>query len=437
MKMGGDTAKVDMYERLPVPFGLVRFGVAPDHPEVKNVINDFAEVASHSNFRFFGNVDVGRDVSMDALERAYDAVVVCTGAEGEKVLGIPGEELPGVVGAPHFVKWYNGHPDYRALDVPSPGNTAVILGQGNVALDVARILTKSSNELKPTDIEAAAIERIGQWQREGLREVQVIGRRGFAQAAYTNKELREQLTCSEDVLAVVDPKDLELSRNPASEEELKKNRAKKRSIEILEKMAANFAEKDTTSKRVVWFRFLRSPTALLSSDAGNLTAVRLAQNALEGDAGRQRAVLVPGTEEDVPCGLVVRSVGFDITPMEGVPLRAGRVPHSGGRVELDQDRVGRLYVSGWAKRGPTGVVASNIPDAQETATSIIKDVTSEPSRAQGAALAEEAIAASGTQVVSFQDWQRLQAEEIRRGQADGRAAVKFNQVEPALQWLRA
>eukprot|EP00401_Gymnodinium_catenatum_P014221 CAMPEP_0117620148 /NCGR_PEP_ID=MMETSP0784-20121206/86982_1 /TAXON_ID=39447 /ORGANISM="" /LENGTH=510 /DNA_ID=CAMNT_0005424059 /DNA_START=49 /DNA_END=1577 /DNA_ORIENTATION=+ len=433
---GADHVKIDMYERLPTPYGLVRFGVAPDHPEVKNVTNDFTSIASTPGFRFFGNVAIGSGpgmLSLDVLRKSYDAVVVCTGAEGERHLGIPGEDLRGVVGAPPFVKWYNGHPDYVELGPVEPGEAAVVVGHGNVAIDVARILARAPSELRRTDIDSRAIAKVAEWQQRGLRTIHLVGRRGFVQAAFTNAELRELLTFSDEAIAVVDPEELALSRNDASEKELAKSRMKKRSVDILEKMAANFAHKDTTSKRVIWLRFLASPTQVVGS-GGAVSGIRLARTRLEGEPGAQSAVEAdPGSPGDVvPCGLVVRSVGFGMTPLEGLPSdERRRVPHVQGRVVEATGSQGGIYVSGWAKRGPTGIIASNIGDAQETAGRLLKDLaerSSTESLGANVAAAEAELASTGRRVVSFADWQRLEAEELRRGTAEGRPAVKFTDI---------
>jgi len=434
---------VDMFERLPTPFGLVRFGVAPDHPEVKNVTNDFTQVAATPGFRFLGNVEVGKDVTLAALQREYDAVIMCTGAEGERLLGIPGEDLPGVMGAPAFVKWYNGHPDYVGLNpLQDAGEAAVVLGQGNVAIDIARLLTRPPNEQHSTDIHAGALAQIGEWQRSGLRTVHLVGRRGFVQAAFTNAELRELLTISDEVLPIVDPDELALCRNPASEQELAKNRMKKRSVDILSKMAENFALKDTTSKRIIWLRFLWSPAAVLPSlDGKRVAGIRLDRNELQGEPGKQIAVKSSSSsQEDVPCGIVLRSVGFQLTPMEGLPLNGRkRVPHVQGCVTCPNeagDAHGGLYVCGWVKRGPQGTVATNIPDAQETAKRVLKDLK-ERGRSSGADATNRgpAMVAPGTRVVSFTDWQRLEAEEARRGNDCGKCASKFTDVGEMLRVL--
>ena len=431
-KAGDGAMKIDMFERLPTPFGLVRFGVAPDHPEVKNVINDFGAVAEMPNFRYFGNVEVGTQPSLEALRKMYDAVVLCTGASGERLLGIPGEESLGVLGAPAFVKWYNGHPDYKALKLPhSAGESAVVLGQGNVALDVARLLVRSPKELDTTDMERDAVNQIAAWQQKGLRTVHIVGRRGFVQAAFTNAELRELLTCSEEVLPVVDPDELALCRNPASEEELSKSRMKKRSVDILEKMAANFADVETTNKRVLRLHFLRSPQEVLSD--GELRGIRLARMQLQGEAGRQVAASSSDPALDISCGLVVRSVGFDILPFHGLPLKSNRVPHTQGCVEQSSEDLGGLYVSGWLKRGPQGIIASNIGDAQETAAKLWNDLQSQSAKASPESFVTSLL--SENAVVGFQDWKRLEAEELRCGQEMGKAAAKFTQVPEMLKFL--
>jgi len=427
---------VDMYERLPTPFGLVRFGVAPDHPEVKNVINDFSAVAENARFRFFGNVEVGKDVSMDLLEKAYDAVVVCTGAQGERKLQIPGEDAPGVMGAPAFVKWYNGHPDHQSEIEQLPENVGsgiAVVGNGNVALDVARLLLKEPGELRQTDMCDAAIDRIGMWQSRGLQTVHVLGRRGVVQAAFTNKELRELLDVS-GVLPVVDPEELSLSMNDASEKELATNRPKKRSLEIINKMVANFADRESTSKRVLWLRFLAAPTEVLAGSDGTCSALRWQRTQLSGEAGKQSVKVMDSEPQQIDCGLVVRSVGFDLTQMPGVPIDSrNRIPHKSGRVDAGEGR--RLYVAGWAKRGPTGVIASNIPDAQETANTVWADLSSRSSAAHVSA-AEDALRACSAQVVSFSDWMKLQAKEQERGAQEDRPARKLTDIDEMLRLLR-
>eukprot|EP00930_Biecheleria_cincta_P097833 TRINITY_DN89520_c0_g1_i1.p1 TRINITY_DN89520_c0_g1~~TRINITY_DN89520_c0_g1_i1.p1 ORF type:complete len:502 (-),score=80.98 TRINITY_DN89520_c0_g1_i1:373-1845(-) len=437
-KAAGESLKVDMFERLPTPFGLVRFGVAPDHPEVKNVINDFSEVAETPGFRFFGNIEISPNkLSLSSLRKHYDAVVLCTGAEGEKHLGIPGENLAGVVGAPGFVKWYNGHPDFTQLQVPPPGEAAVVLGQGNVALDAARLLVRSPEEVHGTDMEAQAIERIASWQKAGLRTVHVVGRRGFVQAAFTNAELRELLTISEHVLPIVDPAELTLCRNPASEEELAKSRMKKRTLEILEKMANNFAQRESTSKRLLWLRFLRAPTEIIPGEPGQVGSIRLQRTELRGEPGKQTAAPASTSDDiDLACGLIVRSVGFDLLPLEGLPLNErNRVPHTNGCVDPGTDETAGLYVSGWVKRGPQGIIASNIADAQETATKILADLAGRTPKTLSADEMSREVSAMGCPVVTFEDWKKLQMEEQRCGKSMGKTACKFTDVSQMIKHL--
>mmetsp|Transcript_31481 Transcript_31481/g.83937 ORF Transcript_31481/g.83937 Transcript_31481/m.83937 type:complete len:504 (-) Transcript_31481:322-1833(-) len=426
---------VDMFERLPTPFGLVRFGVAPDHPEVKNVTNDFTDVAASPRFRFFGNVEIGRDLTLSDLQKSYDAVVICVGAQGERLMDIPGEGLRGVAGGPEFVKWYNSHPDHVGLELPGPGDTAVVVGQGNVALDIARVLARAPSDLSGTDINPRALRQIGIWQQRGLHTVHVVGRRGFVQAAFTNKELRE-LTTLTDVLPVVDPVELELCRNAASLQELAKDRAKKRSVPILDKMAENFALRASTSKRVIWLRFLLSPSEILDTGAGSVAGMRFDRNELKGEVGRQVASrLAPTVSETLPCGLIVRSVGFQLTQLDGLPLNGqGRVNHRAGLVEQPgiSPSSAALFVSGWHKNGPTGVIATNIPDSQETAASVLGDLSRRQSHACPETV-EQTLKQRGINVVTFQDWKAVEAEELRRGAEDQKVALRLTDASEMLR----
>jgi len=430
--------RVDMFERLPTPFGLVRFGVAPDHPEVKRVINDFGIVAATPGFRFFGNVEVGSDISLETLRRAYDAVVVATGAQGERLLNIPGEDLHGVVGAPAFVKWYNGHPDFVSLEPAEPGESVVVVGQGNVALDIARVLTSDIARLQATDIHRPALARFAAWQRSGLRAVHIVGRRGFVQAAFTNAELRELLSFSNEVLPIVDPSDLVLSRNPASEDELAQSRMKKRTVRILETMAENFAQRESTSKRIIWLRFLLSPSAVLPSDAcSGAGGIHLERMELSGEPGNQVAVSVNhGSGEDIACGLIVRSVGFDLIPIPELPMEGRRVPHLQGRVEPPIPGRGGLYICGWAKNGPRGIIATNIADAAETTTCLLADLKAcEGELHTDVSAVESALMTACVRTVDFGDWRRIEAEERRLGADCGASAVKLTDVGDMLRVL--
>jgi len=304
-----------------------------------------------------------------------------------------------------------------------------------VALDVARILTASPANLLKTDIHRPALDGIDSWQKHGLRTVHLFGRRGFVQAAFTNAELRELLSFDEEVLPIVDPAELALCRNAASEEELSTNRAKKRSVSILEKMAKNFELKDTTSKRILWLRFLWSPS-MVQGDGNGVSGLVLDRTELSGKAGQQSAQKASSGEfAEVPCGLAVRSVGFDLMPFEGLPIQNRRVLHEHGRV-FGPSEEGGLYVSGWLKRGPQGIIASNIGDAQETSHCVLADLQQQGSTSKAdVAPVEAMLKASGKRLVSFEDWRRIEAEELRLGAADGRAAVKFTDVPAMLRLL--
>mmetsp|Transcript_128774 Transcript_128774/g.294016 ORF Transcript_128774/g.294016 Transcript_128774/m.294016 type:complete len:473 (+) Transcript_128774:16-1434(+) len=413
-------AKVHLYERLPVPFGLVRWGVAPDHPEVKNVADDFHSVATtySDRFQFFGNTTVGDApgaqggpaVALEDLRRGYDGVVLAYGAEADTRLNLPGEEGPGVLTAREFVLWYNGHPDFSHLKVDlSRVQEAVVIGQGNVALDVARVLLRSPAELAKTDITAHAVAAL---ETSAVKKVTVLGRRGAAQAAFTNKELRE-LTRDPAFTAALDPANLEACLNEASQKEIASSRPRKRTMDILQGMAKQWESRDTAD-RVLEIAFLRSPVGYERGPDG-VTGLRVAHTRLAGQPGSQRA-MVTEQEEVLGAQMVVQSVGFKVTPIPGVPFERGAVVRRGAVVLDREDQLAPVFSAGWLKRGPTGVIATNIPDAQETADAVVRIVGGGPAAAPG--LAQPAGA------VSFEGWLRIRAEEERRGAVKGKPAEK-------------
>ncbi|KAF7641741.1 hypothetical protein LDENG_00273120, partial [Lucifuga dentata] len=325
--------EVDIYERLPVPFGLVRFGVAPDHPEVKNVINTFTQTAKHARCRFYGNVNVGKDVSMEELQKAYHAVVLSYGAEGNRMMGIPGEDLPGVYSAKDFVAWYNGLPSSRQQNPDLSCDAAVILGQGNVALDVARILLSPIDMLKKTDITRPALEALAESR---VRRVLIVGRRGPMQVAFTIKELREMVK-----LPGTRP-DMVVSDFEGVKEALKElPRPRRRLTELMMKTALEIPAEEERQRRDeasrVWgLRFFRSPVEILSGpDRSRTSGIRLAVNRLQGSGEAARAVLT-GEVEDVSCGLVISSIGYKslaIDPSVPFDSRKAIVPNTTGRVQ--------------------------------------------------------------------------------------------------------
>ena len=410
-----------MIETLPAPFGLVRYGVAPDHPKIKNIIARYEKTAEHPSFAFLGNTEVGRDLSVDELRRFYDAIVFASGAQTDRRLGIPGEDLPGSYTATEFVAWYNGHPAYQDRTFDLSCDCAVVIGQGNVAVDVARILAKTTDELKDTDITAHALEVLAESR---LREIHMVGRRGPVQAAFTPVELKE-LGELADADVVVDPQDLEL--NPASRAEIDvlKWRDARKNLEILREFVAR--PPGGKPRRLV-IPFYRSPKEFRGHE------LVLEHNTLAGEAGAQRAVGT-GYLATVACGALFRSVGYRGVPIAGVPFdeRAGIVPNLEGRVLQDGEPVAGLYVVGWIKRGPSGVIGTNKPDAGETVKHLLADAPAlftarEPSRAAVLDL----LAARGVRVVSYAQWRVIDAAEVARGAAAGKPREKFVDIHEML-----
>jgi ferredoxin--NADP+ reductase len=413
-------AEVDMLERLPTPWGLVRLGVAPDHPKLKEVSRAFEKIAARPGFRFLGNVDVGRDVGHDELCRLYDAVIYAVGAQTDKRLGVPGEDLPGSWSATEFVAWYNGHPDYPDLAFDLSSERAVVVGNGNVALDVARMLALTREELAPTDTTDPAIEAIA---KSGIREIVVLGRRGPVQASWTPPELQEMGgLAGADIF--VDPTELELE--PASAAELEKATSLvRRNMDVLREFASR---KPEGKPRAVRLRFRVSPVAILGET--HVEAVEVANNRLEADAdGRVRAVATD-EREVIPCGVVFRSVGYHGIPLPGIPFdtATGTMPNAGGRVLDDAAApIQGLYCAGWIKRGPTGVIGTNKKDATETVDLLLEDARSGalPRSSAEAGALDDLLAQRGVEVVLYSGWEAIDALERERGSGQGRPRVKL------------
>jgi ferredoxin--NADP+ reductase len=410
--------EVDMLERLPTPWGLVRLGVAPDHPQLKTVSRAFEKIAARPGFRFLGNVEVGRDVTHDELRERYDAVIYAVGSQSDRRLGIPGEDLPGSWPATELVAWYNGHPDFQELELDLSAERAVVIGNGNVALDVARMLALTREELAPTDTTDAAIDTI---VGSGLREILVLGRRGPVQAAWTSTELHELGDLGgADVL--VDPAELELDPASAAELEASSNIVH-RNVEILREFATH---RPSGKPRVVRLRFRVSPVAIIGEE--RVEGVEIVHNRLEADEhGRVRAA--PTDEREViSCGLVFRSVGYRGVGVPGAPFdeRAGTMPNDGGRV-LDEQGfpIPGLYCAGWIKRGPTGVIGTNKKDATETVDALLEDARAGrlPDGAHGTI--DELLAERESEVVTYAGWEAIDAEEKERGEPQGRPRVKL------------
>jgi ferredoxin/flavodoxin---NADP+ reductase len=392
--------EVDMVERLPTPWGLVRLGVAPDHPKIKSVSRAFERIAAHPGFRFLGNVEVGRDLSHDELLEHYDAVVYAVGAQTDRRMGIPGEDLPGSWAATEFVAWYNGHPDFQELEFDLSAERAVVIGNGNVALDVARMLALSAEELAPTDTTDAAIQAIC---GSGVREIVIVGRRGPAQAAFTTPELQElgELAGAD---VIVDAAELE-GAEP-------RDTNAQRNLDVLRAFAVR--EPTEKPKRLV-LRFFRSPVRLLGAE--RVEAVELVRNTLD-----ENLRAVPTDEhETLPAGIVFRSVGYRGVELPGVPFDS-----STGTVPNDRGRVGpRVYVAGWIKRGPSGVIGTNKKDATETVELLLADLRDAPRQARAPEEIERLLLGRGVRLVLYPGWTAIDEHERGAGEKLGRPRVKL------------
>ncbi|KAL8609362.1 hypothetical protein ACOMHN_008156 [Nucella lapillus] len=429
---GNPTLKVDIYEKLPVPFGLVRFGVAPDHPEVKNCINSFTQTAHGERFSFIGNVEVGKDVTVAELQQAYTAVVFCYGASQDRQLGIPGENLSNVLSARSFVGWYNGLPQNKELEVNLDCETAVVLGQGNVALDVARVLLMPVDLLAKTDISEYALEALS---RSRVKRVELVGRRGPLQAAFTIKELREMITMPK-CRTVINPDDV------ASLEDTMKDlpRPRRRLMELLFTAGTNPPEKYTKiwadADRAWYLKFLRSPTEFLPATGGkSVGGIQCTINQLQGDdLETQRAVPTEETEV-IPCGLVLRSIGYKGAPIEEtVPYDAqkGVISNTNGRV----DGCKGLYCSGWISRGPVFVILGTMNDGFATGKAVLADIESglvTTEGRKGKAPIISLLNQRGVRPVTFSEWEKIDKEETSQGEKRGKPREKMASVDLMLQ----
>jgi ferredoxin/flavodoxin---NADP+ reductase len=419
--------QVDMFERLPAPYGLVRYGVAPDHPKLKEPMRVYEGIARNPQFRLLGNVTVGRDVGVDELRAAYHAVLFCSGAETDRRLGIPGEDLIGSHTATEFVGWYNGHPDYRDRQFDLGQDVAVIIGQGNVAIDVCRILAKTVDELKHTDIAQQALDCLAESR---IREIHLIGRRGPAQAKFTTKEFRELGELAE-CDAVVDPADLELNPESRAELEERSGSVAKKNMEVLRGLAGRTGR---GVRRRVFLRFLLSPVELRGD--GRVAEVELERNRLEGKPQQQTA---RGTGQRITqaCGLLFRSIGYKGVAIPGVPFdpRQGVFPSREGRIVDEAGApIPGLYASGWIKRGPTGIIGTNRADSLATINSLLADVaTLDTGPKPGADGVGALVSGHGPRVVTFADWLVIDRAEVERGAPKGKPREKFTRMEEMLR----
>lgn len=379
------TFAIDMIERLPTPWGLVRSGVAPDHPKIKTVSKVFEKIAGDANFRLFANVEIGDEITVAKLQEKYDVVIIATGSSLGKKLGIPGENLPGSMSAADFVPWYNAHPDFADVDVPFDCDTAVVIGAGNVAMDVARMLALEPAELDPTD---TADHAIAAFKNSAVRDVYISARRGPEHVAFTSPELRE-LPKLEHTDVVIDKGDIEaaiIRAGDTLEKEVKSN---------LDAMLLIADAEKCKHTRTMRFLFAHTPKEIIGGDR------------VEGVV-----YSTPKGEVTIKCGLVVTAIGYQAQAIDGVPYENGKVVNTDGRVKDN------LYVVGWAKRGPTGVIGTNKSDAATVIALLVADLKSPKNAGDILELMTD------QQVVDQSGWQRINAAEVAAGEAKGKPRVK-------------
>src|SRR5215211_6914954 len=425
----GVHAQVEMFDRLATPWGLVRAGVAPDHPNIKAVTRVYEKTAKREGFRFHGNVEVGADVSHEELMTHHHAVIYATGSPTDRRLGIPGEDLPGSHAATDFVGWYNGHPDYRYLEFDLSPKRAVVVGNGNVALDVARMLALTTDELATTDIADHALEALAD---SGVEEIVVLGRRGPLQAAYTNPELKElgEMQAADVIVDREEAKLDELSQAQIDAGEVDKTR--RVNVETVQEYAQR---KPHGHPRRIVLRFLVSPVEILGDD--RVEGIRVVHNKLEKSGDRLAARPSDETEE-IECGLVLRSVGYRGEPFAGLPFdeKRGTLSNDGGRIthaDTGEPLTG-AYTAGWIKRGPSGVIGTNKKDAQETVNLLLEDMREGKLPEPSAEVDEliEALHERHPDVVDYAGWELIDEHERKLGEPHGRPRVKLTRAEELL-----
>ncbi|WP_166354727.1 FAD-dependent oxidoreductase [Phytoactinopolyspora limicola] len=409
----GAFRRIDVYEATPAPFGLVRYGVAPDHPKTRGIARVLAAGFESTEARYFGNVYVGRDISLEELRRSYDAVAVSTGMRGDRDLGVPGEDLPGSIGASELVAWYTGHPDAPKITLPENLDTAVVVGAGNVALDVARILAREPDTLIPTSMPRAVVEAL---QASPLHDVHLVARRGPAQAKFTSPELRE-IGKLDDVDVVVDPAELHLEAE--DETEVETRRQARTTVKVL----GEWSERARTgAPRRIHFHFWRRPVRVTGDTS--VTGVELAPTRPD-TAGPAH----------LPAQLLVRAIGYHGTAIAGLPFDAdsGTVPSADGRVVTREAVLAGVYVTGWLRRGPSGVIGTNRPDAAEVAASILADLPTAAPTSGSPEDVEALLTTRETNHLSWDDWHRLEAYETEQGQQHGGDPIVVDDLETVLR----
>jgi NADPH-dependent glutamate synthase beta subunit-like oxidoreductase len=400
-KLYGDEIRIDMIDRMPVPYGLIRFGVAPDHQSIKAVSRRYEKVALSDNVRFVGNVLVGRDVSIPELLGLYDAIILATGAPNDRPLEIEGGDLPGVIGSAAFVGWYNGHPEFAALELPLDVEAAAVIGNGNVALDVARVLAKTPAEFGGSDIVGHAFAALGD---SAIRTIHVLGRRGPHQIAMTPKELGE-LGHLEDATPIIDLGDF-----PPLLDDALLEPGQRKSVTHLR----DFAGLAGGKRKTIIFDFFAKPVRVEGD--GKVERLIVEKTRLD----ERGAAIGTGEIYEIPCGLVVTCIGYKTPPIDGIPYEADR-----GRFANAEGVIGDgLYCVGWARRGPSGTIGTNRPDGYEVAERIAADLGTSGGRKEGRAGLDRLLDARGVDIVTFRDWQRIEAAEAARAR-EGSPREKF------------
>jgi len=388
---------IDMFERLPTPWGLVRSGVAPDHPKIKTVAKVFEKIATAGNFRFFGNVELGSDITAEQLQSHYDAVVISTGSALGRKLGIPGEDLPGSLSAADFVPWYNAHPDFADLEVPLNCETAVVIGAGNVAMDVARMMALEPSELDSTDTADHAIAAL---RKSSVRDVYLCARRGPEHAAFTSPELRE-LPKLEHTTILINKESVLTAQARVGESAEKDVRSN------LEAMVLIADLEPTHHERTMHLEFFLAPLEIRGAD--RVEEIVFGVNTIVNGE-----IVATGETRTIACGLVISAIGYQAESIDGVPYKSGKIANTEGRIEGTN-----MYTVGWAKRGPSGVIGTNKSDASEVMKLLVADLPAVPKDA-----ADTAQLPSDHRIVTQTDWEKINAAEVASGEALGKPRVK-------------
>ena len=409
--------KVDMFEKLPTPFGLLRAGVAPDHQQMKTISKSYEKIAANENYRFFGNVTIGSDIKISQLESFYHAIIIATGTENDRKMNITGETIKGSHTATEFVAWYNGHPNYQDRTFDLSGENAIIIGQGNVAVDVTRILAKSTEELKETDITDTALEKL---KESKIKKIYMVGRRGPAQAAFTELELKE-LGNIENVTVLLDNYDL----SEIDKEEIENSNKKRKNINLINEYAKN---KDNNSKKVITIQFLSSPVEIIEENS-KVKKIKFVKNKLEGTADNQKA---SPTDEfiEIDCDIIFRSIGYQGIKLNGIPFDDKKcvIPNIEGQIISETgERIPNLFVTGWIKRGPSGVIGTNRSDSIETVSHCLKMLENESKLITNDIT--EFLEENKLRYITYDQWKVIDRYEIESGEKIGKPREKVTSLK--------